>query len=88
MKYKELNPIDFGLNKRVKIVKISKDNIGIVKARKSRIIMKDGIQISELASIIILKDPGLSVSLIISGPICSKTISYLDKKSINVITLD
>lgn len=45
-----LNPIDYGLSKRVKIVMISEENLGILKKRKSRIIMKDRQQIIDIAN--------------------------------------
>ena len=88
MEYKTLNPSDFGLNSRVVLVQISQNHIGIVKKRKSRIIMKDGIQISLLASQINNKLPQARFSLLITGPICSKTIKFLDNESISIIRAD
>ncbi len=76
---------DFGLNSRTKIVKIDDDSFGIVKKRKSRIIMKDGYQIMEIAKIIMAKKPDSKISLIISGPICSKTTKYLVDNSIKIV---
>ena len=83
--FKELNPIDFGLNSRVKIVDISKNSIGILKMRKSRIIMKDGAQILEIADQIKSVKKDVDISLIISGPICSKTTKYLNDNKIKII---
>ena len=83
--HKELNSLDYGLSPRVKIVEISEDHIGILKKRKSRIIMKDGQQIMEIADMIRTKSPNSNISLIISGPICSKTRKALGSNSIDVI---
>ena len=80
-----INPSDFGLNSRVELIQISKDNIGIVKRRKSRIIMKDGIIISRIITQIKSKLPKTKISLVISGPICSKTISYLENYNVRII---
>lgn len=76
---------DYGLTGRIKIVEISKGHLGIMKKRKSRIIMKDGHKIIESVSKLKSHDPELKISLIISGPICSKTLSYLVDNEINVI---
>ena len=43
-----LSPEDYGLNTKVRLIQ-SKDHIGIVIDRKSRIIMKDGIRILDQA---------------------------------------
>lgn len=83
--YKQIDPSKYGLAKRIKIVEISKNHLGILKMRKSRIIMKDGKQIMEVADIIRNKIYNLQISLIISGPICSKTIKLLNSNSIDVI---
>ncbi len=84
MAYKKLNPLDFGLNSRVVLVQISNNHFGIVKMRKSRIIMKDGIQVLDIANKITSVRPNTKISLLISGPICSKTIKFLDKESISI----
>ncbi len=75
----------FGLNSRTKIVKMEDGSFGILKKRKSRIIMKDGYQILEIAKAITLKEPDAIVNIIISGPICSKTTKYLEQHSINIV---
>lgn len=83
--YKELNPSDYELGSRIKIVEISDGHLGILKKRKSRIIMKDGQQIIDIADSIRSSSPTTNISLIISGPICSKTLKALDINSINII---
>ena len=83
--YKQIDSIKYGLPKRIKIVEISKDHIGIVKMRKSRIIMKDGVLIIDIADSLRNTELSINVSLIISGPICSKTIKLLNSNSIDII---
>lgn len=85
--FEYLNPEDFGLNKRQKLIKFSNTEIGIIKMRKSRIIMKDGEQINHLANAIKSKDNKLKVKLIISGPICTKTVKYLKGNNIDVVSV-
>lgn len=75
----------FGLNNRIKIIKIDNNTYGILKKRKSRIIMKDGYQIEEIANAIKSVIPLAEIRLIVSGPICSKTTKYLNTKSIHII---
>lgn len=82
---KELNSEDFGLPKRIKLVPLSNGHLAILKKRKSRIIMKDGKQILEIAEKIRDDKSVNSVSLIITGPICSKTIKFLESNSIEII---
>lgn len=86
--YKQLNTSDYGLGSRIKIVEISEGHLGILKKRKSRIIMKDGLQIMEIADMIHTKSPNINVSLIISGPICSKTRNMLNSNSIGIASED
>ena len=83
--YKFLNPHDYGLTSRMKIVEISENKIGILKKRKSRIIMKDGKQIMLIANQIKSVKPNVLISLIISGPLCRKTRKYLEDSKIEII---
>lgn len=83
--YKVLDPMDYGLAKRVKIVEISNNHLGILKQRKSRIIMKDGLQIMEIVNQIRTVKTNMNISLIISGPICGKTRKYLSDNRVGVI---
>ena len=83
--YKLLNPLDYNLSKRVKIVEISNNHLGILKQRKSRIIMKDGLQIMEIVNQIKSTKPNAIISLINSGPICSKTSKYLNDNSVEIV---
>jgi len=85
--FEYLNPEEFGLNKRQELIKISETEVGLVKMRKSRIIMKDGEQIYKLVNTIKSKDDKLKVKLVISGPICSKTVKYLIGNNIDIISV-
>lgn len=82
---KNIDPGIFGLSNKVKLTEIDKNNIAIIKKRKSRIIMTDGNNILKQANKIKEKQPGLKISLIISGPICSKTVNFLKTNDINII---
>lgn len=83
--HKKLNPLDYNLGSRVKLIEISENHIGILKQRKSRIIMKDGRQIVEIANHILSTNPKIDISLIISGPICSKTKKHLSDSNVGII---
>ncbi len=81
-------PVDskkYGLSSRVNIVVVNDTRFGILKKRKSRIIMKDALQISEIAMAIRNITPNAEIDVIISGPICSKSVNYLKNKLIGVI---
>ena len=82
---KYIDPSIYGLPNKVVLTKINKNHIAIVKKRKSRIIMNDGkiilIQVNKIKK----KEPDLNISLIISGPICSKTVNFLNSQNINII---
>ena len=74
----------FNLSKRIQLVELENNTIGIIKKRKSRIIMKDGAKILEIARKIWTIDPSLKIALIISGPICSKTRKFLGENNITI----
>lgn len=80
-----IDPSEFGIKSRVVILNTGNNNFHIVKKRKSRLIMKDGEQIIKIANAIHNKKSSAKISLVILGPICSKTIKYLKDNSINVI---
>ena len=82
---KVINAELFGLSKRVQLEQRNTHSITIKKEIKSRIIMKDGLKIVEMAKAIREKDNSLEVSLKISGPICSKTIKLLEENDIELI---
>ena len=87
MKTNKLNPKDFNLGSRVVLLQLSENEIAIVKKRKSRIIVKDGMLIIKQANAIWEAKPEVKISIIISGNnICSKTIKLLSQNNINIIS--
>lgn len=81
-----LDPSIYKLHSRVILKTLAQNHIALVKKRKTRIIMKDGLQILEQIAQIKQKQPDLKVSLLISGPICNKTIQLLTEHKIEIIT--
>ncbi len=82
-----LNRIDpglFGFSNRV-VIYAYKNTYQIFKKRKSRIIMKDGLQILSMANKIKEDIPTAKIELHISGPICSKTLKFLNENSIAIV---
>ena len=79
-----VDPKKYGLHSRTILQEITHEHIAIVKKIKSRIIMKDGRKILEQAQKIKLLQPNTKVSLIISGPICSKTKAFLNEQKIDI----
>ena len=72
----DINPKDYELSTRIKL---RGDNscIQIIKKRKSRIIMKDGLQLLEIANSIRKVNPEINIEIIVSGPVCSNTTKFL-----------
>jgi hypothetical protein len=85
-KYEQADPESYGLTKKAELVKIGKNHIGIVKMRKSRIIMADGKKLLEIADKIIKKEPDVKISIITNAPVCSKTTAFLKEHNINFIS--
>ena len=85
---KELKAVsanELGLSSQIKIAIDNKNNHYIVKNVKSRIIMKTGEKIYEIANQIKPNTKG-SVFLATTAPICSKTKKYLEEKKINIVS--
>jgi len=80
-----ISPNQFGLSSRT-ILQEDGESIIIVKKRKSRIIMKDSKQILEIANKILSYKPNYKIKLLISGPICSKSIKFLSENKIEIIS--
>ena len=76
---------EFDLSSQIKLAVDNKDNHYIVKNVRSRIIMKTGEKIYEIANQIKANTKG-SVFLATTAPICSKTKKYLEEKKINIIS--
>ncbi len=79
-----INPKIFGLNSKIKLYRNS-DLIQIDKKRKSRIIMKDGENILKISQAIKEIYPNIKIEVLISGPICSKTLNFLKSNDLEVI---
>ncbi len=80
-----IDPGIYGLHKNIILIEVNKNHIALIKKRKSRIIMSDGKIILNQINRIKEKQPDVKISLIISGPICSKTKLFLKDNNINII---
>ncbi len=79
----KLNPAKYNLHPRIKL--LGKDNnIFILIDRKSRIIMKDGYRIVEIAKRISKIDAKKEIFVLSNAPICGKTQNFLSDKGIAV----
>tara|TARA_Y100001970_G_C13556378_1_gene519312 strand:- start:171 stop:449 length:279 start_codon:yes stop_codon:yes gene_type:complete len=85
IKLKKIKPSTLGLSSRTQIAIDGHRNYYIVKKIKSRIIMKDGKKIKEIANTI-KNQTSKQVFLATTAPICSKTKTYLESKSIQTVT--
>jgi len=77
----KIDPKKYNLSSRTVLLK-EKNKIVIVINRKSRIIMKDGLNILEKSRSIWAVDSNISISVATPAPICSKTREYLNNKKI------
>ena len=82
---KQLDSSTLGLSKRTQVSVDRDHNYYIIKNIKSRIIMKDGKKIVEIASTI-RNQTNKRVFLATTAPICSKTKNYLISKNIQIVT--
>ena len=83
---KKIDPKLYDLHSRI-ILRKSKKDIYIVIDRKSRIIMKDGYRILEIAKKIRDFETGKNVNVLSSAPLCSKTRKFLTKNNITIKSL-
>lgn len=83
-KFLEIDPTQFGLNKRLKLFLKEEKYLTIEKIIKSRIIQKDALKIIEIADRVNKSLPGLHVSLMCRKNICSKSIKLLNEHGIEV----
>ena len=84
IKLSYINSSGLGLSIRTKLAVDDKRAHYIIKNIKSRIIMKDGKKILEIAKKI-KKETKSSVFLATTAPVCSKTKAYLKEKKIETI---
>lgn len=82
---KAIDPKNYNLSSRTKLFKNSKGSIFIGINRKSRIIMKDGQRIIDIARCIKKIEKVNKINLLTSAPICSKTTKFLSQNNILVI---
>ena len=83
IRLKTVDPITVGAPKRSNVATDNDNNIYIVKNIKSRIIMKDGLKLFDLAKKIkTVKNE--TVSLATTAPVCSKTKKYLEENEIKI----
>lgn len=86
--YFEINPSDYGLNKRLKLV-INQDNrIVIERIIKSRIIQKDALKILDVSQVLKKSIRGSSVAIRCTKNICSKSIKLLEDNDIEIDFVD
>ena len=83
IRLKTIDPINVGAPKRSNVAMDNDNNIYIVKNIKSRIIMKDGLKLFDLAKKI-KTVKNATVSLATTAPICSKTKKYLEENEIKI----
>lgn len=72
-----------GLSSRV-VLEEDGDRMRIVINRKSRIIMKDGERIAEMAGKIKKVYPDKAIVLATTAPVCGKTRPWLEERGITV----
>lgn len=80
----KMNPKKYGLNTRANIYQRNNGDTLIEKNRKSRIIMKDGVNIVEIAKKIKEGKPHQKIIFTTNAPLCSKTKLFLEQKGIEV----
>ena len=78
-----IDPKKYGLHPRVKLKRSGKE-IFILIERKSRVIMKDGNRIIQMAEKIKQTNPTKKISVLSTAPVCGKTEQLLLKNSITV----
>ena len=83
IRLKKIDPINVGAPKRSNVAMDNDNNIYIVKNIKSRIIMKDGLKLFDLAKKI-KTVKNVTVSLATTAPVCSKTEKYLKENKIKI----
>ena len=84
IKLKEINPLTVGAPPRSKLAIDLNKNIYIVKNIKSRIIMKDGMKIVDIAKSI-QAQKSTKKYLATTAPVCSKTKKHLEENQIKTV---
>lgn len=81
----ETNPTNYNLPQRTQLKELGFNKLGILKIIKSRIIQKDAAKIIDTANQIRKTNPDLSISLICTSNICSKSVALLKSEGIDII---
>ena len=84
---KTVDPLDYNLPLRTKLLIDNSGSFFIVVDRKSRVIMKDGHKIVNIAKHIKEVNQKANISLLTSAPVCSKTSKLLSKNKIRTLAL-
>ena len=81
---KEINPLSVGAPPRSKLAIDLNKNVYIIKNINSRIIMKDGMKIVDIAKSIQVQK-NTKKYLATTAPVCSKTKKYLEENQIKTV---
>ncbi len=84
MSSKNLDPKEYGLSSRTRLVQERSGEISILIDRKSRIVMKDGHRILEQVQKLRSVHAEAIISVLTSAPVCSKTRTFLNDRSISI----
>lgn len=87
MTMETVDPLNYNLPTRTKLLKNDLGSLFIVIDRKSRVIMKDGIRVLNIAKHIKEVNQNTDISLLTSAPVCSKTKQFLLKNKISVLAI-
>ena len=84
---KTVDPKKYNLSGRISLQENPSNELCIVMNRKSRIIMKDGYRILEIAEKIKQVENKRKVKVLSSAPVCSKTRDFLNKRGLSLEAL-
>ena len=87
MTMETVDPLDYNLPTRTKLLKDGSGSLFIVIDRKSRVVMKDGYKVLNIAKHIKEVNQNTTTSLLTSAPVCSKTKELLSKNKISVLAI-
>lgn len=82
-----IDPASLGLPARTTVMRIDKNHLALVKDRKSRIIMNDGMKVLKNAETIWRTHPDIRISVKTAAPVCSKTRAFLQQRGIEILPL-
>ena len=84
---KKIVPSQYGLPSRTDLRQKSENRLTLCIYRKSRIIMKDGLNVIAKAEKIRLKAPKMEIEVETTAPVCSKTKLLLLENNIRIVTV-